>query len=191
MKKYNIYQIKNDSQVARGIKFSGLEELEEYNLRSQLTLDIYQKVFTGEIEDGDILVMLDRIFSKFQGKKPADFTGHSVSVSDMVEMDGKYYYCDHYTWKEITFTETKTTETPEKDLYSEVADILKEGNLYGDINTYDNQVEVSIEWGDWKHEHGYLRYLMEQKGFIETNEEITEEDGSDCYSAVHTFKKAA
>ena len=40
MKKYNIYQIKNDSQVARGIKFSGLEELEEYNLRSQLTLDI-------------------------------------------------------------------------------------------------------------------------------------------------------
>ena len=189
MKQYKIYQIKNEPKVAHGIKFSGLDELKEYNLLDKLTLDIYQQVYAGEIEDGEILVVLDRIFSKFQGTKPADYTGHSVSISDIVEMDDKYYYCDHYTWTEISFSTPE--KNPKKDLYNEVQAILKEGNLYGEIDICDDKVEVNIEWGDWKHDHLYLKYLMEQKGFVQVDEELTEENGSDCYSSIHTFKKAA
>ena len=48
-------------------------------------------------------------------------------------------------------------------------------------------VEVTIYWGDWKHDHGYLEYLMQQQGLSHVREELLEEDGSDCYSAKHIF----
>ena len=187
MKKYKILQIKNDPQVAHGIKFSGLDELEKFGLRDKLTLDIYKEVYSGEIENGEISQLLERIYSMFQGVKPVNYNGHSISVSDVVCMDDKYYFCDRYEWKEITFP----TKKNKKDLYTELADILTEAEIFGEINTYDNRVEIHIEWGDWKHDHAYLRFLMEQKGFVQTDENVTEEDGSDCYSAIHVFKKAA
>lgn len=52
----------------------------------------------------------------------------------------------------------------------------------------DNEVEVEVCWGDWKHDHGYLDYVMGKKGFEKINEVVTEEDGSDCYSAIHTYR---
>ena len=50
------------------------------------------------------------------------------------------------------------------------------------------EIYIEIEWGDWKHEHGYADYVMKTKGFRKTNEEVTDEDGSDCYSSVHYYK---
>ncbi len=74
--------------------------------------------------------------------------------------------------------------------HKKVCDILKKGELHGEVTAHeDGTVEVSIEWGDWKHEHGYLDYLMKENGFILVNEEVTEEDGSDCYSATHEYKQ--
>ena len=87
MKKYKILQIKNDPRVAHGIKFSGLEDLEEFGLRYKLTLDIYKEVYSGEIEDGETNQQLDRIYSMFQGVKPENYKGHSISVSDINSMD--------------------------------------------------------------------------------------------------------
>ena len=52
-------------------------------------------------------------------------------------------------------------------------------------------VNVSISWGDWKHEHMWCKILMEYIGFREIGEMLTEEDGSDCYSATHIFIKEA
>jgi hypothetical protein len=46
---------------------------------------------------------------------------------------------------------------------------------------------INIEWGDWKHEHGYADYVMSQHGFTKVKEQITEEDCSDCYSSIHTY----
>ena len=48
-------------------------------------------------------------------------------------------------------------------------------------------IDVEINWGDWKHDHWRARYLIEQMGYIHLNTVVTEEDGSDCYSAVHRF----
>ena len=52
----------------------------------------------------------------------------------------------------------------------------------------DNLVQVVIEWGDWKHEHSYCDYIMRTHGFIKTDEQVTEEDGSDCYSSIHFYE---
>lgn len=51
-------------------------------------------------------------------------------------------------------------------------------------------VIVSIEWGDWKHSHAYLDKLMERLGYTKDDEAVTEENGSDCYSADHYFSKS-
>ena len=52
-----------------------------------------------------------------------------------------------------------------------------------------NTLCIDIEWGDWKHDHLYLKYKMEQKGFVQIDEILTEENGSDCYSALHIYRK--
>ena len=87
---------------------------------------------------------------------------------------------------------TKATEggksATRQDHYEKVQAILREGKIYGEVETTaDGKITVDIEWGDWKHEHGYLKYLMNQNGYIHLGQEVTEEDGSDCYSASHTF----
>lgn len=47
---------------------------------------------------------------------------------------------------------------------------------------------IEIEWGDWKHEHGYADYVMKTKGFKKFHEEVTEEDGDDAYSSIHYYR---
>lgn len=60
-------------------------------------------------------------------------------------------------------------------------------------------VKAQIDWGDWKHDHLRYECLIEQwaqeNGYlvVSNSEAVTEEDGSDCYSALHhtgLFKKA-
>lgn len=53
----------------------------------------------------------------------------------------------------------------------------------------DGTVEITVDLGDWKHDHGYIDWLMVQEGFRKTGETVTFEDGSDCYSSVHFYKE--
>ena len=43
----------------------------------------------------------EEIFRVFNIDKPADFKGHSLSVSDVVVLDGAAYYVDVYGFKRI------------------------------------------------------------------------------------------
>lgn len=47
--------------------------------------------------------------------------------------------------------------------------------------------EINIEWGDWKHDHAYCDYLMQQAGYTRIAEQVTEEDGSDTFSAIRRY----
>ena len=68
----------------------------------------YTEVYSGEIEneDGSITNALEKLFTIFNVRRPEDFHGHSLSVSDVVavEVDGKekYYYCDNMGWVDIS-----------------------------------------------------------------------------------------
>lgn len=71
-----------------------------------------------------------------------------------------------------------------------ILEIIRKGQLHGEVwDESENVVAVEICWGDWKHSHLYLKHLVEQgmPGLKKSTEEITEEDGSDCYSAIHRF----
>lgn len=54
---------------------------------------------------------------------------------------------------------------------------------------HDNTISVNIEYGDWKHDHIHCDYIMRENGYVLTDEQVTWEDGSDCYSSIHTYRK--
>ena len=70
-----------------------------------------------------------------------------------------------------------------------IYNLMKQNRLYGDIiEETEDKIAIEICWGDWKHEHLRLDYLMEENFDLKRIESIaTEEDGSDCYSAIHYY----
>ena len=76
------------------------------------------------------------------------------------------------------------------DIEKDIQRIFKENERWYEWDVcLDGTVEISVEWGDWKHDHLYLNHVMKENGYIPRGEEVTEEDGSDAYSAVHIFLK--
>ena len=71
----------------------------------------------------------------------------------------------------------------------EVQKYLDDHNLWGDVSVHDGVVSVEIHWGDWKHDHWYCQDLMSDLGYTLINKVVTEEDGSDAFSAIHTYEK--
>lgn len=53
----------------------------------------------------------------------------------------------------------------------------------------EGQMLIHVEWGDWKHDHGFLDSLMLKLGYVCISEKVTDEDGSDCYSADHIYER--
>ena len=72
-----------------------------------------------------------------------------------------------------------------------IATYLADNGIYAEAGeTSDNFAEAHIEWGDWKHDHMWCDILMGYIGYESTGEETTDENGSDCYSAIHYYYKA-
>ena len=64
--------------------------------------DLYDVVYTGTMDGtGDTFADLERIYVMFNLNHPADFRGHSLSVSDVVVIGGKHYYCDSIGFVEL------------------------------------------------------------------------------------------
>ena len=97
--KYGIYQLK-DSAETRDIRFMDMDYLEKEGI--PVSRENYTLVYTGELTEG---MSLEDIYTKFNIDHPADFTGHSLSVSDVVVLhqDGKNtsHYVDSVGYREI------------------------------------------------------------------------------------------
>ena len=187
---YEIYQVDMSQPTGAKIMFRSLRNIQKDG--TSLTLDAYKKVYEGDFEEkkNSNLPVTEQLYVMFNISRPEDFKGHSLSLSDIIIVDGQQYFCDDCGFKAITLDNPEHKK--EEDLHTVVARILKNGEMHGEVDIYPNgEISILIEWGNWKHEHGYLRYLMQQNGFTETDENVTEEDGSDCYSAIHTLKKVA
>ena len=101
--KYTIYQIPSirrgtSEDIYRKYCFAPLRWIDEVNLNN------YVQVYSDEVEYSDTVEMfLEYLFKKFNLDHPNDFGGHSMSVSDIVKVDGKFYFCDSIGWKHIEF----------------------------------------------------------------------------------------
>lgn len=109
-------------------------------------------------------------------------------------------WCQHYvvigvdgTEKEIREVDCVFSPNNEKPADRMAYDFLKDNGVYAEVQHFDSDavLSVGIEWGDWKHDHIWAVTLMKYIGYDEVGSEITEEDGSDTYSAVHYFVKKA
>ena len=94
--KYEILQLKYEKHRAYGFMDY------EWALEHGFSLDDYEKVYEGEIdmelEENEYLELLFRIFNV---NRPSDFKGHSLSVSDIVVLNGEKFYCDSFGWKKL------------------------------------------------------------------------------------------
>lgn len=99
--------------------------------------------------------------------------------------DGKIYAAED--WRCVVIPDKKI-----EDECDRVTKYLSDNSVfYDDIFTDGRTISINIYWGDWKHDHWRLDNFMEAIGYKLQDEVVTEEDGSDNYSSVHTFEKAA
>ena len=140
--RYGIYQLK-DSAETRNIRFMDMDYLEKEGI--PVSRENYTLVYTGELTEG---MSLEDIYTKFNIDHPADFTGHSLSVSDVVVLhqDGENtsHYVDSVGYREIPeFTkemevaaEIAGEEVPAVDVADETPEENGQGEPDGDKVSY-------------------------------------------------------
>ena len=102
--KINIYQINRERDTQR-LKFLGLGATRQALRSAELNCAAYDKVYSGDVKCRN----LEDVFVLFNSGRPEGFRGHSLSVSDVVEVEDAagitpgFYFCDSIGFKEIPF----------------------------------------------------------------------------------------
>lgn len=94
--------------------------------------------------------------------------------------------------EDIESETSKEDSIPLAELAETVDRKLAEEKRYYEVWYDDNSILVEVNWGDWKHDHlwldSFVKKLLKEEGYDATvSVQVTEEDGSDCYSAIHSF----
>ena len=96
MKEVTILQINDNVENAHYKMFTPLERLERLGL--QFDKNDYKVVFKGTMDVEDV----EDVYMRLQWTKPNGYRGHSLSVSDIVYMDGKYMFCDSFGFVDVS-----------------------------------------------------------------------------------------
>lgn len=125
---YQIYQLKSDDELWQ-YHFENLESLKDHDLKVEGKN--YELKYEGEWTEG---MHLDGIYAKFNIDHPEDFTGHSLSVGDIVVLnrDGKEtaHFVDSVGFVEVPefFLESVQEQTRE-----EMAESIEDGDEIIDL----------------------------------------------------------
>ena len=69
---------------------------------------------------------------------------------------------------------------------------FKENNSYYEMNTVPahtfvlEKIQVYVD-GDWKHDHGYVDWVMKELGCLKVDERVHFDTGEDWYPSTHTY----
>ena len=131
---YAIMQIKQDAP--RELHYSALDRIPAPPAPSN-----YDVIYTGPIVcEQSQMATLERLYEIFNLNRPGDFTGHSLSVSDIVALkqDGvvSYHYCDSVGFKELPDFQ--------KENYLKAAEMSTEDD-YGIINNGKQPAVADLE----------------------------------------------
>ena len=116
---YSIYQLKGGEET-RDYRFEPLDRLQARGL--VVNKENYELVYSAPLRDIDTL---EDIYRKFNQDHPADFRGHSLSVSDVVVLTHgdrqTAHYCDSYGFTNVPqfLQEQQPTLTPDEHLTGE------------------------------------------------------------------------
>lgn len=109
-------------------------------------------------------------------------------------------WCEHYIVKLPDGTEKEIREVEcvfspdytQNYIEGTIHDFLDDNGVWSEVYTQceGKVIVVDIDWGDWRHSHLWAKNLMEYLGYKEIGNKVTDDDGSDCYSAEHYFIKS-
>lgn len=102
---YAIYQLKRTPETAQ-VRFSSLDLLNKWGLTPNY--EHYDMVYIAQLPSNsryDQNTILEGLYTQFNVNHPTDFTGHSLSVSDIVALKQggvvSFHYCDSIGFKEL------------------------------------------------------------------------------------------
>ena len=99
LKNVRIWQLKPETDVY--MKFISLNEMEK-SFGTPIP-EHYRIAYDGQFGTND----LEAIFERCNVNHPPGYNGHSLSMSDVVELydstDSEYHYCDRFGFKQIAF----------------------------------------------------------------------------------------
>lgn len=144
---YSIYQLKQGDKM-RDYSFASISELQKRGL--SVNPENYEKVYEAPKTDADTL---DSIYYKFNMEHPADFRGHSLSVSDVIVFHENGVDTAHYV---------------DSFGFAAVPEFLSQKEIVVDMDTVGHTVEGHD--GTWHSieelaVHGNTYYLMESEAF--------------------------
>ena len=162
--RYGIYQLREDRD-GTDYRFMGMVYLQEQGI----TVDgaDYQFIYGDELQEGDTL---EALYEKFNTEHPADYAGHSLSVSDVVVLkkDGELtaHYVDSFGYQELLefaaqrkkLMESQTKEKEYTQLYlSDLTYAMEHRNAdaYLDSRKLNLDCKKAIEAAIDKHFDGY------------------------------------
>ena len=140
---FAIYQLKRDDTTT-DLRFMNSEWLRSKGLEPQH--DNYDLVYTGALNPATRQIdTLEQIYQVFNLERPADFTGHSLSVSDIVALKQDGVISCHYV-DSVGYTELPRFLQPEN--YLKTAEMQLEddyGMIDGIVNNGPRQTEAPAQ----------------------------------------------
>lgn len=133
-----IYQINTDRDKNR-VKFEGLSENKE------IDFSIYDRVFMGDVDCKN----LEDVYTMFNTTGHRLHRGHSLSVSDIVEVDGKFHFCDTFGFESVDFNPAEA-HAP--------LNLMRVLVLEPKRPPYVSEIENTLE-GQQKAVGGYIQYV--------------------------------
>ena len=150
--RFGIYQLK-DTEEARDIHFMGMDYLESKGIA--VTKENYDLLYTAPLEEG---TSLEDIYTRFNIDRPADFRGHSLSVSDVVVLhhngENTSHYVDSFGYREVPeFTKELMAEHTQEQtsVIDETTEILSEIAQEHANDEPDRENEVFlVNYNEWR-----------------------------------------
>lgn len=150
--RFGIYQLK-DTEESRDIHFMGLEYLESKGIA--VTRENYDLLYTAPLEED---TSLEDIYTRFNIDCPADFRGHSLSVSDVVVLhqngENTSHYVDSFGYREVPeFTKELMAEHTQEQtsVIDETVEILSEIAQEHANDEPDRENEVFlVNYNEWR-----------------------------------------
>lgn len=146
----SIYQI-NTKRDENKVKFRDLEQ------GQPIDSSIYDRVFTGDVDCQNV----EEVYEMFNTVGHRLYRGHSMSVSDIVEHDGSFYFCKGIGFAPVEFQPSQA-HSPDNLIRVLVVEPKRP--------PYVSEIENTLE-GQQRAVEGYIEYLYDDDAIIVCNEE--------------------
>lgn len=176
---FEIYQLKNDEEL-RYHRFTDYETLIEAG--NAVEAKNYRKVYEDSLTDG---TTLEDIYTRFNIAQPEDFTGHSLSVSDIIVVhdngDTAAYYVDDIGYKRVP-------EFLQLEHKAENVEISSNEETAVDTSSNDNEQAIHDGFANLYANHNFT---PKQKQFLERLERFSARNNVTENIIDEAFEKAA